>query len=119
MIQESEMNVGLTTQDILKRFAEVNQVSEEEATQLVGADTVEEMMAKINQLSTRKIRAQMPPMNRKQKRALKKKMGKNNFEVISDTATKLNMIHLIQELRKLNAEKEKEIAQNEGTTQDD
>ena len=47
----------------------------------------------------------MPPMNRAQRRALAKKMGKKGREqlgAISNTAQKLNYIYLIQKLRELN-----------------
>ena len=57
-------------------------------------------------------------MNRAQRRALKKKVGSKKYaemvangdvvETISETAKKLNYIDLIQKLRKLNEEKEKE-----------
>lgn len=51
----------------------------------------------------------IPNMNRAQRRALAKKAGKkgrNSLETISETAKKLNYISLIQELRKMNMEKE-------------
>jgi hypothetical protein len=57
-------------------------------------------------------------MNRAQRRALKKKVGSKKYmemiaeggditTAISQTAAKLNYIDLIQKLRKLNEEKEK------------
>ena len=55
-------------------------------------------------------------LNRAQRRALMKKGGKTGrrqLSVINETAQKLNYIDLIQELRKLNEEKEKE--DNEAT----
>ena len=51
----------------------------------------------------------MPPMNRAQRRALAKKMGKKNREqldAVGNTAKKLDYIDLIQRLRELNKEKE-------------
>ena len=54
---------------------------------------------------------QFRSMNREQRRAVKKKMGKKGreeFDLIADTAKKLNYIDLIQKLRKLNEEKENE-----------
>lgn len=48
-------------------------------------------------------------LNRAQRRALAKKAGKKGrgqLDTISETAKKLNYISLIQELRKLNEEKE-------------
>lgn len=50
-------------------------------------------------------------LNRAQRRAIAKKMGKHGrgqMDTISDTAKKLNYIDLINKLRKLNKEKEKE-----------
>ena len=50
-------------------------------------------------------------LNRAQRRALKKKMGKKGEEdlnLISDTAKRLSYVDLIQKLRKLNKEKENE-----------
>ncbi len=47
----------------------------------------------------------IPPMNRAQRRALAKKMGKKGREqlgAIGNTAQKLNYIDLIQKLRELN-----------------
>jgi len=63
----------------------------------------------------------MPPMNRKQRRALAKKLGKKRqpqmeMEMVADAAEKLNYIDLIQKLRKLNEQKEKEIEENGETT---
>lgn len=54
-------------------------------------------------------------MNREQRRMVKKKMGKKgreNVDLISDTARKLNYVDLIQKLRKLNKEKENENYEN-------
>ena len=54
-------------------------------------------------------------LNRAQRRALKKKMGKKGEEdlnLISDTAKRLSYVDLIQKLRKLNKEKENEIYKN-------
>lgn len=56
------------------------------------------------------------PRNRKERRALAKKLGKKGreqFGTISETAKKLNYINLIQKLREINKENE-----NEDTTQD-
>jgi len=68
-------------------------------------------------------------MNRAQRRALKKKIGAKKYaemigsgdvvETVSETAKKLNYIDLIQKLRKLNEEKEKEIEENGETTTED
>lgn len=51
------------------------------------------------------------PRNREERRALMNKIGKkayNEIEVISETATKLDYIDLIQKLRELNKKKENE-----------
>ena len=55
-------------------------------------------------------------LNRSQRRAIARKMGKRGrgqMDTISETAKKLNYIDLLQKLRKLNEEKEKE---NDGST---
>lgn len=57
-----------------------------------------------------------PVLNRAQRRALMKKQGKKGRQqsnIIVDTAKKLDYIDLIQRLRKLNEKKEKE--DNEAT----
>ena len=61
------------------------------------------------------------PQNRKERRALMKKMGKENyneFMAISETAAKLNYIDLIQKLRELNKKKENEVYEDEQATED-
>ena len=55
-------------------------------------------------------------LNREQRRKVSKKIGKkgrNEIDIVTDTVRKLNYIDLIQKLRKLNQEKEKE--ENETT----
>ena len=103
-----------TTEQLIKRFAEVNDISEEEAKQIVAADSEEEVLQKIEKYTLDNIRNKMPPMNRAQRRALAKKMkknkdsNKNEIDVIADTTKKLNYIDLIQKLRVLNEKKEQE-----------
>ena len=108
-----------TKKELIERFAEVQQISKEEAESQVGADTVEEILKKIEDKTLEKIRASQPPMNRAQRRALKKKLGakkyaemiaENGDEVsaVTETAQKLNYIDLIQKLRKLNEQKANE-----------
>lgn len=61
------------------------------------------------------------PRNRKERRALMKKMGKENYNeimAISETAAKLDYIDLIQKLRELNKKKENEVYEDEQTTED-
>lgn len=104
-------NKDLTPQELIKRFADIQGISEEEATGLVGAETTEEILNKITEFTTKKIKANTVPLNRAQRRALAKKVGKKNrqdINTIADTAEKLNYIDLIQKLRKLNEKRERE-----------
>lgn len=52
-------------------------------------------------------------LNRKQRRSIMHKMGKKRgrtaIESVAETATKLNYIHMIEKLRELNEQKEKEL----------
>ena len=111
----SEVN-EMTREDLIKRYAEVQQISIEEAEKQVGAPTEQEVLKKIADKTVEKINNTRVPMNRAQRRALKKKVGAKKYaemvangdvvEAISETAKKLNYIDLIQKLRKLNEEKE-------------
>ena len=106
-------NKDLTPQELIKRFANIQGISEEEATGLVGAETTEEILNKITEFTTKKIKANTVPLNRAQRRALAKKVGKKNrqdIDTIANTAEKLNYIDLIQRLRALN------MVQEVGTT---
>ena len=107
----------LTKEELIQRFAEVQKISKEEANEQIGAESVEEVLKNIENKTLEKIRENQPPMNRAQRRALKKKVGAKKYAemmadqndtigVVSETATKLNYIDLIQKLRKLNEEKE-------------
>ena len=107
-----------TKEELIQRYADVQQITLEEANEQVGAETIEEVLKKIEDKTLEKIRASQPPMNRAQRRALKKKVGAKKYaemvaeggdvvETVSETAKKLNYIDLIQKLRKLNEEKEK------------
>ena len=109
-------DVKLTRQELIERFAEIQQISVEEAEQQVGAPTEEEILKKIEQKTIEKINSTRVPMNRTQRRALKKKVGAKKYAemvnesgdvvtAVSETAKKLNYIDLIQKLRKLNEEK--------------
>ena len=112
------MSEQLSREDLIKRYAEIQQISKEEAEEQVGAPTEEEVLKKISEKTIEKINSTKVPMNRAQRRALKKKVGSKKYaemvangdvtETISDTAKKLNYIHLIQNLRELNEKKEKE-----------
>ena len=111
-------DIKLTRQELIERFAKIQQISVEEAEEQVGAPTEEEVLKKISEKTIEKINSTTIPMNRAQRRALKKKVGSKKYaemvangditETISDTAKKLNYIHLIQNLRELNERKEKE-----------
>ena len=114
----TEVNEKLTAHEMIERYAEVQKISYEEAELQVGAPTEEEILKKIEEKTLEKIRNQQVPMNRAQRRALKKKMGAKKYaemvadsgdvvNAVSETAKKLNYIDLIQKLRKLNEEKEK------------
>ena len=107
--------------ELIKRFAEVQKISYEEAEKQIGADTDEKILDNISQITINKINEQYGHMNRKQRRALAKKTGKKKqpetqVDAIVDTAKKLNYIELIEKLRKLNAEKEKD--ENEDSNED-
>ena len=114
----TEITETPTKEELIKRYAEIQKITEQEANEQVGADTVEEVLKKIEEKTLEKIRSTQPPMNRAQRRALKKKMGAKKYaemvanggdevEAVTETAKKLNYIDLIQKLRKLNEEKEK------------
>jgi len=65
-------------------------------------------------------------MNRKQRRALLKKLGRKKYNemmqnqtaAIAETTEKLNYIDLIQKLRVLNEQKEKENEEYDSSTED-
>ena len=113
-----EINEKLSAKELIERYAEIHKISYEEAELQVGAPTEEEILKNIEEKTLEKIRSTQVPMNRAQRRALKKKLGAKRYaEVVSEggdvvsavaeTAKKLNYIDLIQKLRKLNEEKEK------------
>lgn len=123
----TEINEKLSIDEIIERFAQIQKISKEEAQELIGADTEEEVLKKINDFTLEKIHSNHPVMNRAQRRTLKKKVGAkkyaemianngNEISMINETAEKLNYIDLIQKLRKLNEKKEKE--NGETTTED-
>lgn len=113
------MEEELSVKELVKRYAEIQQITEEEAHEQIGADTPEEVLKKIQDKTIEKINSTQVPMNRAQRRALKKKLGAKKYAemiaesgdvvgAVSETAKKLNYIDLIQKLRKLNEEKENE-----------
>lgn len=107
-----QINDKPTLTELIQRFAKVNNISIEEAEQLVGAETEEEVFKKIEKYTLKNIKEKMLPLNRAQRRALAKKQKKKNkdytAEAIADTTKKLNYIDLIQKLRDLNEKKENE-----------
>ena len=109
----------ITRQELIKRYAQIQNISIEEAEEQIGAPTEEEVLKKIEQKTIEKINSQRVPMNRAQKRALKKKVGAKKYAemvaesgdivtAVSETARKLNYVNLIQKLRVLNEKKENE-----------
>lgn len=115
----TEVNQPLTRQELIERYATIQKISYEEAELQVGAPTEEEILKKIEEKTLEKIRNTQIPMNRAQRRALKRKVGAKKYAemvaesgdvttAISETAAKLNYIDLIQKLRKLNKEKEED-----------
>ena len=105
-----------TKEELIQRYANVQKISYEDAEKEIGADDVEVVLKNIEDKVLDKIRSQMPPMNRAQRRALAKK-NKNKKKVnptdaIAKTAAKIDYVKLIEELRKLNEKKEKENEQN-------
>ena len=114
----TEVNEKPTKEWLIKRYSEVMKISLEESEAQIGADTPEEILKNIEQKTLEHIRSNQVPMNRAQRRALKKKVGAKKYaemvaesgdivSAVSETAAKLNQIDLIQKLRKLNEEKEK------------
>ena len=110
-----------STEEIIDRFAAINNMSREEAMtalKVVSTSSPEYTLASIEKYTIDKINSKRVPMNRKQRRALKKKVGSKKYaemiaesgdvvSAVSETAKKLNYIDLIQKLRKVNEEKEK------------
>ena len=118
-IEQLNTEEHLTCQELIERYAKIQDISKEEAREQVGADTPEEVLKKIQDKTIEKINSTRVPMNRAQRRALKKKIGAKKYaemiaesgdvvSAVSETAQKLNYINLIQKLRKLNEEKEQE-----------
>ena len=84
--------------------------------QLESKETIEEVEELIKEDMSARIK-----LNRAQRRAAAKKLGKKgraNADLIAETAEKLNYIDLIQQLRKLNKEKENEENGNYDSSED-
>ena len=112
----SEANEHLSCKELIERYATIQQISIEHARVVVGATTEAEILKKIQDQTIEKINSTRVPMNRAQRRALRKKVGAKRYAemvaesgdvvgAVSETAKKLNYIDLIQKLRKLNEEK--------------
>ena len=121
----TKTNEKLSCEELIERYAKVQNISIEQAQAEVGAPTEEEILKKIQDKTIEKINSTRVPMNRAQRRALKKKVGAKKYaemvaengdvvDAVSETAKKLNYIDLIQKLRKLNKENEEN-----GTTIDE
>lgn len=109
-----------TKNNIIERFATIQKISYEEAEELIGAPTDEEILDKLAQFTIAKIQSQQPKLNRAQRRAMRKKGIVDEFGEVNEVAKKLNYISLIQKFRELNERKAKEIEENgEATTEDD
>ena len=126
----TEINQHLSCDELIERYAQIQNISIEQAKEEVGAPTEEEILKKIQDKTIEKINSTRVPMNRAQRRALRKKVGAKKYAemvnesgdvvgAVSETAKKLNYIDLIQKLRKLNEEKEKEIEENGETVTED
>lgn len=119
----TEINEKPSSKELIERYASVQNISYEEAEAIVGGASEEEILKNIEEKTLEKIRNSQAPMNRAQRRALKKKIGTKKYnqmfandndavEAINETAAKLNYIDLIQKLRKLNEQKEAEENEN-------
>ena len=111
----TEINEHPSRQELIEKYAEIQGISFEEAEVQIGAPTPEEILKNIQEKTIEKINSTRIPMNRAQRRALKKKVGAKKYAemvsesgdimTVTETAKKLNYIDLIQKLRKLNKEK--------------
>ena len=123
-IIDEAIDIKLSKQELIERYAQIQGISIEDAKEQIDAPTEEEVLKKIADKTVDKINSTRVPMNRAQRRALRKKVGAKKYaemvnesgdvvEAVSETAKKLNYIDLIQKLRKLNEEKENEINGND------
>lgn len=115
----TEINEKPSSKKLIERYASVQNINYEEAEAIIGGASEEEILKNIQEKTLEKIRNSQAPMNRAQRRALKKKVGTKKYnqmfandndamEAINETAAKLNYIDLIQKLRKLNEKEEQE-----------
>lgn len=112
----TEITETPTKEELIERYATIQKISIEEAKEQIDADSIEDVLKNIEKKTIEKINSTRVPMNRAQRRALRKKVGAKKYAemiaesgdvttAISETAAKLNYIDLIQKLRKLNEEK--------------
>ena len=79
-------------------------------------DKMPENLEEIETSYEEALEKKMPqPRNRAERRALRKKVGANKYDAITEMAKKLTYVDLINKLREKN---EKENNENEGTTED-
>lgn len=109
-----------TKEELINKFAQVQQITIKEAQETIGAETPQEILQNIKKFTQNKIKSHM---NRAQRRAAARKKGKKGKSKrggIADVAkavTKINYIDLIQRLRELNKKREEE--ENENTKKSD
>ena len=101
----SEVNEKLSRDELVQRYAEIQNITIEQAEQEVGAPTDYEVLKNIEEKTIEKIRKTQVVGSKKYAEMV---ANGDVVETISETAKKLNYIDLIQKLRKLNEEKEKE-----------
>ena len=70
-----------TKQELIERFAKIQNISIEEANDKSGAETAEEVFKNLQDFTLNKIRNTQVPMNRAQRRALKKKVGATHHSI--------------------------------------
>ena len=95
----------METDELIERFATIAGISQQEANQAIGANSVDEILENIKNYHLEKIYKNLQPTNREQRRKFNKKY-KKQAKTIADTATKLQYIELIQKLRELNKKNE-------------
>ena len=86
----------------------------EKLTQAISADTSDEALENLIEISARQYAEQQLPSNRKQRRKLMHKVGRKNYDEFSEKIKQLYYIKAIEKLRKLNEEEKK----NEATIKD-
>ena len=75
----TEVNEKLTKEELITRYASIQNISYEEAEAVIGAATEEEILKNIQEKTIEKINATHATMNRAQRRALKKEWVLKNI----------------------------------------